>query len=61
MNYQHLQNIAPEQALQTMLKLYDAMMPEEQEKFKNMLSATGKSFSEEKLRCLVKMIKNTEN
>jgi len=44
-----------------MLKLYDTMTPEEQESFKNMLSANGKSFSEEKLRCLVKMIENTEN
>jgi len=43
-----------------MLKLYDAMTPEEQENFKNMLSATGKSFSDEKLRDLVKMIEITE-
>ena len=61
MNYQHLQKITPELALQTMLKLYDTMTPEEQESFKNMLSANAKSFSEEKLRCLVKMIENTEN
>ena len=60
MNYQHLQNITPELALQTMLKLYDTMIPEEQDSFQNMLSATGKSFSEENLRSLVKMIENAE-
>lgn len=60
MNYQHLQNITPELALQTMIKLYDTMTPEEQESFKNMSSATGKRFSEENLRNLVKIIENTE-
>lgn len=46
-NYQHLRNITPELALQTMLKLYDAMTPEEEELFKNLLSANNESFSEE--------------
>jgi len=44
-----------------MLKLYDATTQEEQEKLKNMLNANGKSFSEEKLRSLVKMLEKAEN
>lgn len=58
LQFQHLQNITIELALNTMLELYDNMTTEEKNEFLRILSADGRTFSEDNLRYIVEHIKD---